>query len=96
MWATAEQKKPGPDDKLLLHFAATGRGGVEIGVGTLNEKYRDKKWAQFVAIRFLPTLIMSSFTQYYVMMSVIIRNVGVDIDVDVDVDVEVGVDAVLW
>ena len=39
-------------------------------------------------------LIYSS--QYYVMMSVIIRNVGVDIDVDVDVDVEVGVDAVLW
>ena len=48
MWATVEQKKPGPDDKLLLHFAATGRGGVEIGVGTLNEKYRDKKWAQFL------------------------------------------------
>ena len=51
MWATAEQKKPGPDDKLLLHFAATGGGGVEIGVGTLNEKYRDKKWAKFFAIR---------------------------------------------
>ena len=49
-----------------------------------------------ILVSSLPTLIMSSFTQYYVMMSVIMRNVGVDFDVDVDVDVEVGVDAVLW
>ena len=66
MWATAEQKKPGPDDKLLLHFAATGGGG-EIGVGTLNEKYRDKNGQNILCyqtlVSSLPTLITSSFTQ---------------------------------